>query len=116
MKKKDENLLNYIPELTPQCRWHDDGCTVTVEVLNAGVFNRLAQLFLKKPKITFAKLDVLGSFVWKSIDGVRSLMQLAEVVYDEFGDDAEPLYARLSAFFAMLIRYRLVAFKDEIGA
>ena len=70
MKQKNEkNFLDYIPEHLPQRRWREEHGKIIVEVFNKSLCDKFAQRFLKKPPVTQAELDELGSFVWRSIDG-----------------------------------------------
>ena len=49
-KDKKENYLDYIPVISDKHRWEsDEKGNVTIFIENKGVFNRLAQLILKKP-------------------------------------------------------------------
>ena len=75
---------------------------------NKGLFNKIAQKFLKKPKFTKIHLDEHGSFVWQLIDGNKSIAEMGISVKDEFGDEAEPLYERLAKYFQILDSYSFV--------
>ncbi len=81
---------------------------VTLEIENKGVFNRLAQWILKKPKISYVHLDAHGSFVWQLIDGEKSILALAQEVDARFGEEAHPLYERIAMFFKVLDSYGFI--------
>ena len=87
----------------------DENGIVTLEVENKGVFNRIFQLILKKPKVSHIHLDELGSFVWKSIDGERSVRELCELVESELGDVAHPTGERLVKFLEILKEYKFIS-------
>lgn len=115
MKSKErENFLDYIPSYSPQLAWREQRGAVAVEVRHGGFYNKIAQRFFKKPAATWAELDEFGSFVWLCIDGKSTIYALAQLVKGRFGDDAEPLYARISEFFAILRRYKLISFGGKI--
>ncbi|MDO4488293.1 MAG: PqqD family protein [Eubacteriales bacterium] len=104
MKKKviSPNYLEKIPEINGiGWRLMADG-NVELEVENKGFFNRLAQKFFHKPKISFIKLDAYGSFVWQQIDGKRSLIEIGRILGEEHEGATEKLYERLSVFFEVL--------------
>ncbi len=103
MKKTKKNYLEYIPKRAEGLGFTagEDGL-VTLEVENKGVINRLFQLILKKPKVSYIHLDELGSFIWCRIDGESTVLEIAETVKSAFGDKAEPLYERLVKFFEIL--------------
>ena len=109
MKKKNENYLEKIPVRAQHISWNtDDDGKVTLEIENKGVFNRVAQKLLKKPKVSHIHLDETGSFIWPLIDGETDIIRLGELLKAEKGDAAEPLYERLSEFFRILESYNFI--------
>lgn len=111
-KKLSSNYLEKIPEKNTELRWASDNeGIVTLEIDNEGIFNKLAQKFLKKPSVSYVHLDKLGSFVWPIIDGEKNIISIGEYVREEFGENAEPLYERLAKFFQILESYNFITFK-----
>ena len=91
--KKDNNLLDYVPRIPEKLNWtEDDEHRVTVDVENKGVFNRIAQKCFGRPAVSHIALEQFGSFIWKQIDGVHTIYDIALLVKEEFGEDAEPLF------------------------
>lgn len=115
MSKKNiisENYLERIPVKNPNIGWNtDEKGIVTLEIENKGIFNKVAQKLLKKPKISYVHLDENGSFVWPLIDGKTSILDLGNVVEAHFGDRAQPLYERLAKYFQTLESYRFITWK-----
>ncbi|MBR5295670.1 MAG: PqqD family protein [Clostridia bacterium] len=110
-QKKRENYLDRIPARVEKFSWkEDEKGIVTLEVENRGIFNRLFQFLLKKPKVSFIHLDEMGSFIWKRLDGKKNVGDLGEEVKAEFGEKAEPLYERLSKYVQILHSYDFVKF------
>lgn len=114
MKKNNKNKGNYL-EKVPSRASHlsytvDDTGIVTLSYENKGVFNRIFQIILKKPKISYVHLDEIGSVVWPLIDGEKSIMELGAFVREKCGDRAEPLYERLAKYFQILESYRFIKF------
>ncbi len=108
-KKISENYLLRLPERAEYVAWSkDEESIVTLEIENKGIFNRLAQRFLKKPKISYIHLDKFGSFVWVQIDGKRNIVEIGDLVYKEFGEEAQPLYERLAKYFQILESYNFI--------
>lgn len=103
MAKKKENYLDYIPKHNARFTWDkaEDGLVV-IKVANTGLFNRIAQIFFKKPKHSFIHLEEFGSFVWEQIDGVKTIYEIGQAVKSRFGKKAEPLYERLSKYTTTL--------------
>lgn len=113
MKKKiSENYLENKPKRAAGLLWNEDeDGIVTLEIENKGIMNRIAQKMLKKPKITYIHLDKFGSFVWKAIDGEKSIFEIGPEFKEKFGTDAEPLYERLAKYFQILKSYDFITFE-----
>jgi hypothetical protein len=62
---------------------------------------------LTAPRIN---LDDRGSFVWKRLDGSRTMAELAGELRDRFGESVEPAEERLGELVRQLRRERLVAY------
>ena len=107
--EKADNYLDYVPMHNDKLiSTVDANGKVTVLIENTGAFNRLAQLLLKKPKISQIHLDEMGNFIWPLIDGKRSVYDIALLVKDRFGDAAEPLYGRLVQYMQTMEKYDFV--------
>lgn len=113
-KKKviDENYLDKIPSHKEGLKWSiDDQNMVTLEMENKGIVNRIAQVLIRKPKVSYIHLEEFGSFIWPLIDSKKSIEQIGVLVEDHFGEKANPLYERLAMYFQMLERYEFVTLK-----
>ena len=116
MKKKknviSQNYLEKIPVRPETIKWStDEKGIVTLDIENTGVFNRVAQKLLKKPKVSHIHLDEMGSFVWPLLDGDRNIIELGRLVEAEFGEKADPLYERLAKYFQILDSYQFIEWK-----
>lgn len=108
-KKIAANYLDFIPKHNDKYTWEmDEQRSVTIFIENKGIFNRLAQKFLKKPKVSQVHLEKMGSFIWSLIDGECSIFVIGESVKDHFGEEAEPLYPRLAQYIKMLENNNLI--------
>ena len=112
MKNKNmskENYLERIPSCAEHFKWTaDEAGIITFHIENKGVFNRIAQKFFKKPRISYVHLDEMGSFIWPLIDGEKSILQIGEYVEKHFGEKANPLYERLAKYFQILDSYGFI--------
>ena len=109
MSKKSRDYASLCPSRTEGLVWSaDENGVVTLDVENKGVFDRIFQLILKKPKVSHIHLDELGSFVWQSIDGERSVAELCELVESELGEKAHPTQQRLVKFLEILKEYKFI--------
>lgn len=115
MKKnttKSENYLERIPLRKEGLDWtSDDEGNVTLEMHNKGIFNKIAQVLLKKPKISYIHLDETGSFIWPLLDGEKNIIKIGEEVEAHFGEKSHPLYERLSQYFKILENYGFITYK-----
>lgn len=116
MKKKKEviskNYLEKIPLRPAHIEWTtDENGIVTLDIENTGLFNRVAQKLLHKPKVSHIHLDETGSYVWPLIDGEKNIIELGTYVEEHFGEKANPLYERLAKYFQILDSYGFVEWK-----
>ena len=118
MKKKDNvisaNYLEKIPMRPEEIGWStDEKGIVTLDIENTGVMNRIAQKLFHKPKVTHVHLDATGSFVWPLLDGKKNIIELGELVKEQFGEEAEPLYPRIVKYFQIMESYEFVHFINK---
>ena len=101
--KNSDNFLDRVFRISDGIKWTaDDSGTVVVEMENRGFTNRIAQRFFKKPAISHITLEGMGSYIFTCIDGRRSVHEIGIMVHGKFGDEAEPLYERLSLYMKQL--------------
>lgn len=115
MSKKivTENYLEKIPLHKETLNWStDEKGEITLEVENRGIANKLAQTFLKKPKVSYIHLDEMGNFIWPLIDGEKNVYKLGKLVKEHFGDKAEPLYERLAQYLQTLESYGFISWRE----
>lgn len=113
--KKEKNYLDYIPVRNNEYKWviADEG-VVEVHVVNKGIFNKIAQILLKKPEISRIKLDKYGSIVWKAIDDNKNIGEIAEEVKIYLEDDNEKVfYERLVKFFYILKENKFIKYEER---
>lgn len=116
VKRKRDNYLDYIPMHNSQNTWDETDGKVTIHMVNRGFYNKIAQTFFHTPRVSHIDLDLYGSFLWKQIDGKKTVGQLADAMNAQFGKDAEPLYNRLIQYVQILRNNRFILFygKDRI--
>jgi len=116
MEKKKEviskNYLEKIPSRPAHIKWStDEAGMVTLDIENTGFMNRVAQKLFRKPKVSHIHLDEMGSFVWPLLDGDKNIIELGELIKEQFGDKANPLYERLAKYFQILDSYHFIEWK-----
>ena len=110
-KESKDNYLDYVPIISDKHRWEtDEEGNVTIFIENKGILNWLAQKLLKKPKVSQLHLEKFGSFIFPLIDGKTTIYEIGQKVGAHFGDEAEPLYPRLTKYIKMLHDYGFVSY------
>jgi len=85
MAKKKENFVDYIPKRNALYEWELNSRNLAeVLVINRGLYNRIAQLLFKKPKISRIELDEMGSFIWQEMDGRKTVYEIGTAVKAKF--------------------------------
>lgn len=113
-KKQQKNYLDLIPERAAEIDWRqDEDGIIVLEVENTGVFNRIAQKLFKRPKYTQVHMEKYGSFLWPLIDGERTVMELARLQKEAFGEEVEPLYPRIVKYIQIMESYHFIDFKNK---
>lgn len=109
-RKKSANYLDFVPQINPNNTWSEEDGIVTVHMVHRGFWAAIAQKVFHRPRVSHIKLDEYGSFVWKNIDGVRTVGQLAQAMKERFGDKAEPLYDRLVHYMRILYNNQFILY------
>lgn len=108
--KAKENYLEYIPVIVAEYETGDDG-SITVLQENKGIMKWLTQKLIKKPRVSKIHLDKMGNFIWPLMNGENSILDIANAVKEQFGDEAEPLYDRLVKYIKTLESYGFISIR-----
>ena len=114
---KKDNYLDYVPIYHPQHTWsEDEKGIVTIHMVHKGFYHKIAQTFFHTPRVSHIKLDEYGSFLWKEIDGQKTVGKLALRMKVQFGEKAEPLYDRLVKYVQILRNNQFILFlgRDQV--
>lgn len=109
---KTDNYLEYKTVIVCQYEIAANG-DVTILQENRGVMKWLTQKLLSKPKTSQIHLDKMGNYIWPLMDGNRSIMDIAGMVKEHFGEEAEPLYDRLVQYIRTLESYGFISVNKE---
>lgn len=110
------NFLDFIPKRNSLVEWTaDKKGIVTLAVKNRGFYNHVAQVLFRRPKVSYISLEEFGSFIWRNIDGEKSVYEIGALVKENFGEKAEPLYERLCAYIKTLRRLEYVVYARTHG-
>lgn len=107
--QKAENLLDRKPIRSQGLEYTQtqDGL-VTLNRKNEGFVNKLAQKLFKKPPVSYIHLDEHGSFIWMLLDGEKTVEEIGVPLKEKFGENAEPLYPRLTKYLSILESYGFI--------
>jgi hypothetical protein len=112
-EKQPPNLLHFRPN--HKVTWEQD-TTGFIVLLVPKFKNRFLAKYvlprLKKPNYKI-KLDEFGSWVWKEIDGEKSVYDIGLGLQSNFGDKVEPVFPRLGQFINSMARYKFITLRPE---
>jgi len=114
--QKDDNYLDLIPTRTTELKWHErENGQIQIMIPRKEVVDRIVRLFKKTPEQLHVDLDEIGSAVWKSMDGRRTIGEICDIMIDKFGDDVEPVYERLGTYINILRNNKFISLKKKQG-
>jgi hypothetical protein len=103
---------NYLDNVPRRCVDFEEGEGGRLVLLRpkfiTGPFARLLQPHLPR-KFFRVQLDDVGTCVWNAIDGARTVGEIAELLFAEFGERVEPRHERCSRFIHSLHQGAMVA-------
>ena len=114
MKDKNQrNYLDFVPIKNPDIEYQTgDNGKVTVFIEWKGFYNRIAQKFFHRPRVSDIQLDDYGSFVWLAIDDNKDVHQLSKELDARF-PNMEKSLSRLIKFLEILRDNHLIRWKGE---
>jgi hypothetical protein len=104
---RSPNLLDFAPKQAAEWEENDERI-VLVRPRPRGAREWLPYLLAPKR----VRLDPLGSFCWRHIDGNRTAGEIAALFRREFGEESEPAEERVGRFLQSLRREALVRFPE----
>lgn len=112
-KNESNNYLDNVPRRTIS---HEDGendCLVLLRPkFMKGLLAKYLQPHIKHPYYR-VRLDEIGSSTWQAIDGERTVGEIADLLYESFGERVEPRYERCSRFIHSLHQGKMVTLGAE---
>lgn len=113
-KKLSRNYMDlvFVPQSHLEYEVDEEG-TVTLLMEHTGVFDRIAQRFFHRPKLSRVRLDACGSCLWRSLDGQRSVWELVEQIKKAFPEEQEDMHKRVVSFLGTLQRNRFIREKSS---
>jgi hypothetical protein len=110
------NYLDYVPSRAIEHeRGDNDRFVLLRPKFMGGILAKLLQPNIKKTHFR-VRLDKFGSKTWECIDGNRTVGEIADLLYEEFGDEIEPRYERCSKFINSLYKGAMVTIERKNGS
>jgi len=102
-RRAPANLLDYVPTRILEHTLETDGSVVILKPkFGTGPISRLMKRIVGRRDILRVHLDPIGSLTWESIDGRRTVGDIAEHVRDRSEDGLEDAYERCARFMRSL--------------
>lgn len=89
----------------------DGGAVLLVPRFRRGPLARWLQPKLRRPHIR-VKLDEIGSFAWRRLDGKTPFAEVAAAMRERFGEGLREAEPRLRQFLAILFKHRFVQLSE----
>jgi hypothetical protein len=110
------NYLEHVPRRNIDHEEGEDGRLVLLRPkYMSGPLARWLQPRIKRKHFK-VKLDDLGTATWRAIDGKRNVGEIADLLFEEFGERIEPRYERMSMFIDSLYKGKMVTFEPHVSA
>jgi len=109
------NFVLYVPEIRHKEFRVSDAGTVTLE-LDIPPAKRLMGWLANRKPVSDIEFDELSSAAWLSIDGARSILDIARLQSEKTGDDIDESSRRVAAFMRYVLKRGWVRFKEVKGA
>lgn len=112
-RKNKENFLQFVP--IPEVQYELDENNETITLLIPKFRNKFVVKYLLPNKLNKpipSTLDKFGSYVYKNLDGKRTIYEICELLKNKYGEEVEPVYERVSKFLGILYHHKLIKFKN----
>ena len=109
---REYQLLDLIP--VHNIEWEENTISGLVELKKPKFENAfLKKIILPRLKNPYykVKLDKIGSFVWKQINGKNKISEIAQALEKQFGESVQPVTPRLSKFIFSLSKNKFIQLK-----
>ena len=105
-QKISKNYMDSIFEHNPNLKWNisevESSTRVVLDVENTGFFNKIAQKFFRRPKVSHIWLDEYGSTLWQLLDGKNSVFDVVNLMNEKFPSETDKMLNRVISFFHTL--------------
>jgi hypothetical protein len=119
-RRRDKSRqISYLDKVPSRAIEHEEGDDGRLTLLRPK-FTRGPLAWWLQPRMKYkyfrVHLDDIGTATWRAIDGERNVGQIADLLYEEFGERIEPRYDRMSRFIDTLARSAMVTIERPAAA
>ena len=95
-------------------KWELEGNKILIAIprLRGSIGKKFIKLAGKSPTYKL-RLDQFCSFIWLECDGTKTVNEIGKALRDQFGEEMEPLYPRLSQLLKVMERNKLIRFESD---
>lgn len=111
MTKQQNNLLLKRPAGRPNVI-AEEGTEQRLIIYHNHWLSKLCSRYFRTPPQTYFNLDTYGYFVWSHCNGEYTVADIARLMREEFGQQAEPVMERLIVFLRILLGRKLIVLQD----
>ena len=106
-----KDYLELVPVINNENTWMiDENNIVVITKENNGMFRKIMSKYKNIKDKKEIELDSYGSFVWKKINGEKTICDIVNEIVAEMGEEKETACKRAAIFFEMLRVHRLINF------
>ena len=104
-----EEMFKSIPVKNPEVSWETGKSgRVKLNVERKEFIYKVIKVFTGKGRYEKVPLDRYGSFIWKNIDGKKSVQKILELLEDEYEGEIEDGRERTYKYFKSLKEYEFI--------
>jgi len=111
-RRKDKyNFVLYVPEVRHHKFRVTDAGRVVLE-LEINPAKKLMGKLVNREPVSDIELDELSSSAWLSMDGTRSILDIARIQSEKTGDDIDEAAKRIAKFMRYIAKRGWIKFKE----
>ena len=109
--KDKYNFVLYVPEITHRRFSVNEAGKVVLE-FDVNPAKRLMGMLANRQPVSDLELDELSSSAWLSMDGTRSILDIARIQSEKTGDDIDEAARRIVQFMRYIAKRGWIRFKS----
>ena len=106
------NVLDVVPLRAAQFEEKDGRIVVIRPAPSTRGFRGVIDRLLHELSARRIRFDEHGSFVWRQIDGTRTTGEIAALMRREYGDEIEPVEARVGKLVQVMYREDFLTYRE----